>query len=181
MPSVGSGTVRVLVGAGALAGGAYLLYRLWKEASGGPGLGQGRRSIFDRGRTQRATATATATGSPGGDASRSGSSTYSRPAEGSRQPSSGGGAKVNDGGAPGPEAPRRSTTRTRAAEGGYRRHLERPSERFERRDDEGVGGHELSDRPSPRCHRRTTRTRSPRFSRKSTLAWGVWLTDRSFG
>ncbi len=94
MPNVESGTVGVLVSAGALAGGAYLLYRLWKGASVGPGFGKDGRSIFDLGRTQRADR------ATGGDASDDSSSKPNKPGDGSSQPSSGG-TKANAGRDPG--------------------------------------------------------------------------------
>lgn len=94
MPNVESGTVGVLVSAGALAGGAYLLYRLWKGASVGPGFGKDGRSIFDLGRTQRADR------ATGGNASDDSSSKPNKPGDGSSQLSSGG-TKANAGRDPG--------------------------------------------------------------------------------
>ena len=105
MSNVVSGTVGALVGAGVLVGGAYALYRLWKNASGGPGvgLGKGGSSFFGLGGTQGAPG---ATSGPGGDAEKPGtgdSPSTTKPGSGSSQPSPGGGSKPNtgDGGKPG--------------------------------------------------------------------------------
>ncbi len=99
MSNVVSGTVGALVGAGVIAGGAYMLYRLWKNASGGPGVGFGKggSSFFDLGGTQGAPG---ATDGPGGDAEKPGSGDSpdaEKPGDGSNQPSSGGGSKPNSG------------------------------------------------------------------------------------